>query len=65
MKEKADAWIDSLDDGALSCGMRGCLPGRAREMANRAVFVSLCGHNMYHVGCLDSVLRENGLKGVY
>jgi len=65
MKEKADAWIDSLNDGSLGMRHEGMSARKGAEMSNGAVFASLCGHNMYHVGCLDSVLRENGLKGVY
>ncbi len=65
MKKKADEWIASLDDGALGLRHEGMTARKKAETCNGAVFASLCGHNMYHVGCLDSVLREHGLKGVY
>lgn len=65
MKAKADAWIAALDDGALGDRHEGMSERRKTEVTNAGVLTSLCGHNMYHVGCLDSVLRENGLKGVY
>ena len=65
LKANADAWIASLKDGALGDRHDGMSERRKTELNNAAVLTSLCGHNMYHVGCLDSVLRENGLKGVY
>ena len=65
MKANADAWIASLEDGALGNRHDGMSERRKTELNNASVLTSLCGHNMYHVGCLDSVLRENGLKGVY
>lgn len=65
MKTKADAWIASLDDGALGKRHEGMSVRRKEDVNNAAVFASLCGHTMYHVGCLDSVLRGHGLKGVY
>ena len=30
-----------------------------------AMLIALVRHLCYHIGCLDSVLRNNGLKGVY
>ncbi|MGI6783343.1 MAG: DinB family protein [Aminivibrio sp.] len=65
MKANADAWIASLEDGTLGNRHDGMSERRKTELNNASVLTSLCGHNMYHVGCLDSVLRENGLKGVY
>ena len=65
MKKKADEWIAFLNDEFLGLRHDGMSVRRKAEMNNGAVFVSLCGHTMYHVGCLDSVLREHGLKGVY
>jgi len=65
MKAKADTWIASLDDAALGQRHEGMSARKKAEMSNAVVFASLCGHTMYHVGCLDSVLRESGLKGVY
>lgn len=65
MKANADAWIAALEDGALGDRHDGMSERRKMELTNVSVLTSLCGHNMYHVGCLDSVLRENGLKGVY
>ncbi|NLK19951.1 MAG: DinB family protein [Synergistaceae bacterium] len=65
MKANADAWIAALEDGALGDRHEGMSERRKTELNNASVLTSLCGHNMYHVGCLDSVLRENGLKGVY
>ena len=65
MKKKADEWIASLNDESLGLRHEGMTARKKAETCNGTVFASLCGHNLYHVGCLDSVLREHGLKGVY
>ena len=65
MKARADEWIAGLDDMALGEVHAGFTSRKGSEITNAAVFTSLAGHIMYHVGCCDSVLRDNGIKGVY
>ena len=64
MKEKADKWIASLDDAALSLPHEGFSARRGVPMNNAMVLAILSGHSSYHVGHCDAILRDNGEKGV-
>ena len=59
------AWVDSLEDADLAKKNEGNSARRKMDVSNGAVIDSLGGHLMYHVGCNDTKLRENGQEGVY
>ena len=67
LKKKAQAyeWIDGLDDADLTQRNEGNSERRKMDVSNGMVMSSLAGHLFYHVGCNDSILRENGHEGVY
>ena len=64
-KALADAWLDKLTDEALTQNHEGSSARRNMEVTNAMVLSNMIAHNFYHVGCNDTVLRENGHLGVY
>lgn len=64
MKADADRWIQSVSDADLAKKHEGCSSRMGADMTNATVLALLIGHNMYHIGCLDTIRREAGLKGV-
>ena len=65
MKAKADAWVATLDDVALTLPNEGFSARKGMPMTNALVLSIMAGHSFYHVGNCDAVLRDNGEKGVY
>ncbi|MDR1857446.1 MAG: DinB family protein [Desulfovibrio sp.] len=65
VKARADAWLDSLDDGALAAVNAHISGKMGRDMANGALVVMLSSHTQYHVGSCDAALRDHGLPGVF
>ena len=67
LKKKAQAyeWIDGLDDSDLAKKNEASSERRKMDVSNGMVISGLAGHCFYHVGCNDSILRENGHAGVY
>jgi len=67
LKKKAQAyeWLDGLDDSGLAKKNEVNSKRRNMDVNNGMVASSLAGHCLYHVGCNDSILRENGHPGVY
>lgn len=64
MKADADRWIQSVSDADLAKKHEGCSSRMGSDMTNATVLALLVGHNMYHIGCADTLRREAGLKGV-
>ena len=64
-KDEAYVWIDGLDDTDLAKKNEGNSKRRNMDISNIMVISGLTGHLMYHVGCNDSILRENGFPGVF
>jgi len=64
-KAQAYAWIDGLDDSDLVKRNEANSERRKMDVNNGMVMSGLAGHCFYHVGCNDSILRENGHDGVY
>ena len=62
---QAYAWIDGLDDSDLAKRNEASSERRKMDVSNGMVMSSLAGHIFYHIGCNDSILRENGHPGVY
>ena len=62
---QAYAWIDGLDDSDLARRNESSSERRKMDMSNGMVLGGLASHTMYHVGCCDVTLRENGHPGVY
>ena len=67
LKKKAQAysWIDGLDDSDLAKKNEPNSERRKMDVSNGMVVSGLAGHCFYHIGCNDSILRENGHAGVY
>jgi len=65
MKEKTDKWIDSLDDESLLPVHEGLSARRGYTVTYATALSALIAHIYYHIGACDSILRENGLKGVW
>ena len=64
-KDQAYAWIDSLDDSDLAKKNEANSARRKIDVNNGMVLAGLAGHLFYHIGCNDTILRENGYVGVY
>ncbi|MDR1621321.1 MAG: DinB family protein [Synergistaceae bacterium] len=64
-KAQADAWLDKLADEDLAQKHEGSSSRRNMDVTNGMVLSNMIAHNFYHVGCNDTVLRENGHLGVY
>ena len=64
-KAQAYAWIDGLDDADLTKKNEANSERRKMDVSNGMVVSGLAGHFFYHIGCNDSILRENGHAGVY
>jgi hypothetical protein len=62
---QAYAWIDGLEDSDLTKRNDSNSERRKMDVSNGMVISGLAGHIMYHVGCCDTTLRENGHGGVY
>ena len=67
LKKKAQvyAWIDGLDDSDLTKKNEAVSERRKMDVNNGTVVASIAGHFFYHIGCNDTILRENGHAGVY
>ena len=63
--DEAYTWIDGLDDSDLAKRNEGNSKRRKIDVSNVMALSGLAGHLLYHVGCNDSILRENGYSGVY
>jgi len=61
----AYAWIDGLEDADLAKRNEGNSIRKKMDINNVMVISGLAGHLLYHVGCNDSILRENGYEGVF
>lgn len=57
-------FIASLSDKDLSQKHAGLSARLGNEMTNLGMLGFLAAHNLYHLGCCDSALREEGLSGV-
>ena len=64
-KDEAYSWIDGLDNADLVKRNEGNSKRRKMDVSNVMVLSGLAGHLLYHVGCNDSILRENGYTGVF
>ena len=62
---QAYAWIDGFEDSDLAKKNESNSERRKMDVSNGMVISGLAGHLMYHVGCNDTTLRENGRSGVY
>jgi len=63
-KVQAYAWIDGLDDSELAKKNEASSERWKMEVSNGMVISGLAEHLFYHVGCNDTILRENGHPGV-
>ena len=65
MKARADAYIGGLTDTMLGQSNAG-FAARKQEARTHALTLSmLASHAYYHLGTLDTALREHGCKGIY
>ncbi|SHN50200.1 DinB family protein [Desulfovibrio litoralis] len=64
-KECVSAFIASMTDEKLQAIHPKMSQIKGSNVTNQDALLMLVTHNSYHVGCLDSVLRDNGVKGVY
>jgi hypothetical protein len=60
-----DRWVETLTDDALAAKQKKCSDLFGTDMSNASVLSLVHGHNLYHVGCCDAILRDNGHKGVF
>ena len=58
-------YIAGLDDAALADNNEGMSARMGRDMTHAATLGLLASHTMYHLGCCDAALRQNGLQGVF
>lgn len=67
--EKAQArvrdYIAGLDDAALGSNHVGLSARFGRDVTHAATLALIASHTMYHLGCCDAALRENGIPGVF
>ena len=66
-KTQAEAldYIAGLDDATLAVNNEGLSARIGRDMTHAATLGLLAAHTMYHLGCCDAALRQNGLPGVF
>jgi len=64
-KAQAYAWLDGLNDSDLAKKNVPNSERRKMDVSNIMAVSSLIGHLFYHIGCNDTILRENGHAGVY
>jgi len=62
---QAYSWLDGFEDSDLTKVNESNSERRKMDVSNGMVISGLAGHLMYHVGCNDTTLRENGHPGVY
>lgn len=65
VKTVVDAYMDGLDDAALTRRNEGVSAAIGRDTTHGNVMVLLAAHTLYHLGACDAALREKGLKGVF
>lgn len=63
-KKMVDDFIAKQSDASLSEKHAGVSARLGNEMSNAGMLGFLAAHNLYHLGCGDSALREEGLSGV-
>lgn len=67
--EKAQArvaqYIAGLDDAALAAKNEGLSARFNREVNHARTLGLIASHTMYHLGCCDAALREEGIPGVF
>lgn len=55
----------TLDDASLGLKHEGLSSRAGREFTNAGVLALIASHTMYHLGCCDAALRDQGLPGVF
>lgn len=63
-KKMVDDFVAKQNDTTLSDKHTGISARLGNEMSNAGMLGFLAAHNLYHLGCCDSALREEGLSGV-
>ena len=58
-------YIAGLDDATLAANNEGMSARMGRDMTHAATLGLVAAHTMYHLGCCDAALRQNGLPGVF
>lgn len=63
-KKLVDDFIAQLSEATLAEKHAGVSVRFGNDMTNSGMLGFLAAHNLYHLGCCDSALREEGLSGV-
>ena len=64
VKQRADAFIDTLNDADLTSKNAIMSDMFGREVTQATTLSMLAGHMFYHLGADDAALRNHGLKGM-
>jgi len=64
-QSQMNALLDGLEDSDLAKRHEINSERRKMDVSNGMAISGMAGHLMYHVGCNDTTLRENGQPGVY